>query len=129
MQFTGKVVRGLGRGRELGFPTANLTVDGGAERLPRGVFAAIVKETETEELSALANIGTRPTFAEDQLAVELHILDYQGDLYDRKLEIALIEKLREERAFAGPGELIAQIREDIHQVRNLFDDSAGAQSI
>ena len=121
--FTGQVIRGKGRGKGLGFPTANLALAGeGAGSLPKGVFVAKVQAAGSEPMWALANIGTRPTFAESGLAVELHILDFSGDLYGARLAVTLVEKLRDERAFTGPEELVAQIRNDIHQARALFDE-------
>ena len=123
--FIGRVVRGKGRGRGLGFPTANLAFVG-ADSLPRGVFAARVQAADNQLMRALANIGTRPTFAEPGLAVELHILDFSDDLYGASLAVTLIKKLRNERAFTSSEELVAQIRNDIHQARILFDELNGA---
>lgn len=124
IHFSGKVIRGEGRGRELGFPTANIAVEGiRAEELPRGVFAAKVHNKENGDLLAVANIGIRPTFANESLTVELHILDFKGVIYDENLKITLQKKLRDEHQFSGPDELIVQIRKDIHQARILFDNS------
>jgi riboflavin kinase/FMN adenylyltransferase len=125
-RFSGQVIHGEGRGRKLGFPTANIAPDGERARdLPRGVFAAQVAWAENSELRALANIGTRPTFAEGALSVELHILDFSGDLYGQRLEVTLLKKLRDERSFSKPTELVEQIHRDIHQARVLFNREIG----
>ncbi len=121
LSFSGQVIHGEGRGRGLGFPTANISVEG--DRLgilPRGVFAATVQYHENEELSALANIGTRPTFGEINLVVELHLFDFDGDLYGQRLKFILIKKIRDELAFANIKALKDQIKHDIHQARLLF---------
>lgn len=117
--FAGRVTRGQGRGRTLGFPTANLLPQGD-KPLPRGVFAAEVQYPGSRVLQAVANVGPRPTFAEAALVIELHILDFSGDLYGQSLQVALVKKLRDQRAFACPDELVGQIRKDIHQARALF---------
>ncbi len=69
---------------------------------------------------AVANIGTRPTFAEDGFSVELHILDFDGDLYGMNLTVELVAFLRAERAFAAVEDLQEQIRVDIGNTRDIF---------
>ncbi|MCY4602959.1 MAG: riboflavin kinase [Gemmatimonadetes bacterium] len=123
VHFSGRVTRGQGRGKTLGFPTANL-LPHGDQALPQGVFAAEVQYPGSGALQAVANIGPRPTFAESALVIELHILDFAGDLYGQTLQVALIKRLRKQRAFACPDELVGQIRRDIHQARALFVSSA-----
>ena len=123
IHFSGRVTRGQGRGRTLGFPTANLRSHGD-KPLPQGVFAAEVQCPGSGILLAVAHIGPRPTFAEAALVIELHILDFTGDLYGQNLQVALVKKLRDQRAFACPDELVGQIRRDIHQARTLFASSA-----
>ena len=122
VHFTGRVTRGQGRGRTLGFPTANL-LPHGDKPLPQGVFVAEVQYLGSGVLQAVAHIGPRPTFAEAALVIELHILDFAGDLYGQTLQVALVKKLRDQRAFACPDELVGQIRRDIHQARALFASS------
>jgi len=119
IHFSGRVTRGQGRGRTLGFPTANL-LPHCDKPLPQGVFAAKVQCPGSGILSAVAHIGPRPTFAEAALVIELHILDFTGDLYGQTLQVALVKKLRDQRAFACPDELVGQIRKDINQARALF---------
>ncbi len=123
IHFSGRVTRGQGRGRTLGFPTANL-LPHGHKSLPQGVFAAEVQGPISGVLPAVAHLGPRPTFAEAALVIELHILDFTGDLYGQTLQVALVKKLRDQRAFACPDELVGQIRKDINQTRALFASGA-----
>lgn len=120
MRFSGVVRPGLQRGRQLGFPTANLEVDPQlAGQLPRGVFAGRLHWEGEGWNWAVINIGTRPTFAPGALSIEAHILDFGGDLYDKTLEVELLRRLREEKHFAAVEELIAQIGKDIAETRNI----------
>lgn len=108
----GTVVRGDGRGKDLGFPTANLDLAG--ELTPnRGVYGAAV-EIGGRTFPAVVNIGGRPTFhADGAETVEVHVLGWSGDLYGQVLEVFLLGKVRDERRFDGPGALRAQIARDI----------------
>lgn len=117
--FSGKVGYGLARGRKLGFPTANLEVDEEEGRtLARGVFLGKVQWAgEEKEYTALVNIGVRPTFAEGELSIELHLLDFSGDLYGKILQVEIIQKLRDERRFERVEDLVVQIKLDIDQAR------------
>ncbi|MBX3464973.1 MAG: riboflavin biosynthesis protein RibF [Planctomycetes bacterium] len=114
----GTVVHGDARGRRLGFPTANLVPQPGALP-PPGVYAveAIVDGTACP---GAANLGTRPTFGGGATPLlEVHLLDFDGDLYGRDLEVTFRRLLRPERAFAGADELRRQIELDIAAVREL----------
>lgn len=114
VRFQGRVIRGRGVGRRLGFATANLRVPG-AEALPAGVFSAAVAGSRWPgpRLGVL-NIGTRPTFgAAPKRHVEVHLPGWRGSLYGCMLKIRLERKLRAERRFSGIGPLKAQIRRDI----------------
>jgi riboflavin kinase/FMN adenylyltransferase len=118
----GGVVRGEGRGRTLGLPTANVEVVN--ETLPaRGVYACrcrILEAGGESAWSAVVNIGHRPTFGGGRLSVEAHLLDFEGDVYGRTLRVFFEERLREERAFPGPEALVSQIRDDIARARMLL---------
>lgn len=114
VRFQGRVVRGRGVGRRLGFPTANLKVKG-AGGLPTGVFTVAVTASRWPgpRLGVL-NIGTRPTFgAGPQLHVEVHLPGWHGRLYGCLLRVRLEGKLRDERRFPTTRALKAQIRRDI----------------
>jgi riboflavin kinase/FMN adenylyltransferase len=113
--LTGKVVRGDGRGRQLGFPTAN--IDYGASPLPEnGVYEVSV---EGDGLSArgVCNVGLRPTISGSKgVHVEVHIPGFSGDLYGQVLKVAFKKKIRGEKKFASLDELKAQIRTDIESL-------------
>jgi riboflavin kinase / FMN adenylyltransferase len=113
--LAGEVVPGAGRGRSLGFPTANLRPDR-PPLLPAGVYAcqAVVEGTPHP---AVVNIGVRPTFGEGALAVEAHLLDFEGLLYGSRVRLAFVARLREERRFPGPAALREQIARDVAAAR------------
>ena len=111
----GEVVHGDARGRTMGFPTANLALQGGALP-PAGVYA-VEAVVDGETFAAVANLGTRPTFADGEPSLEVHLLDFEGDLYGRELEVTFRQVLREQRCFDGPDELKAQIAADVAAAR------------
>lgn len=111
-EVEGIVVRGDGRGRELGFPTANLDVPEGLLVPPDGVYAGGARG-----LRAAVSIGTNPHFDGVERRVEAHLLDFDGDLYGERLVVEIWGLLREQRRFDSLEELIAAIDDDIEQVR------------
>jgi riboflavin kinase / FMN adenylyltransferase len=116
----GVVVQGDQRGRTIGFPTANLELD--AELVPPGgVYAVMVRVDAGPLRPAVANLGVRPTFAGGRFLVEVHLLDFRGDLYGRQLEVGFVRRLRAERRFADPGALVAQIRKDAAHARTVLE--------
>ena len=118
--LAGTVIRGDQLGRQLGFPTANLNVNGLIVP-PKGVYAAHALVQGCAH-RAVVNIGTRPTLQnpQPQLQVEAHLLDFSGDLYAAELELAFVDKLREEKKFPSREALQEQIRRDIEAARRLF---------
>jgi riboflavin kinase/FMN adenylyltransferase len=114
----GTVIHGHARGKILGFPTANLEI---AEDLyPKaGVYAASVI-VANKTYQAVVNVGTNPTFGDEKFAVEAFLFDYQGDLYGKELQVALVSRLRDEQTFPSPGELIRQIELDVHQAKEIL---------
>ncbi len=114
----GKVAPGAGIGRQIGSPTANLREI--IQLLPpEGVYACRVRVPE--EFAAVANYGRRPTFGSDSAPLlEVHLLDFAGDLSGAEVEVSHWHFLREERRFAGVGELRAQIAADVAEARNHF---------
>lgn len=111
----GDVVRGAGRGRTLGFPTANVRA-ASALPLPPGVYACQAL-LDGDRYRAVINVGVRPTFGETELAVEAHLLDFSGDLYGRRLRLVFLRRLREERKFADVEALRRQIALDVDVAR------------
>jgi riboflavin kinase / FMN adenylyltransferase len=119
----GRVVRGAERGRDLGFPTANLVVEG--ELLPApGIYATRVRLLDDADgawIEGAASLGTNPTFEESApLSLEVHLLDWSGDLYDRRLRVAFVERLRGELRFESVEALVAEIRRDVERTRDVL---------
>jgi riboflavin kinase/FMN adenylyltransferase len=118
----GEVVRGAGRGRALGIPTANLAPVN--ETLPAtGVYACLGRfDGGTEApVGAVANLGRRPTFGGGDIVVEVHLLDWTGDAYGRGLRLEFVDRLREERRFPGSDALLEQVRRDLDQARRILE--------
>mgnify|MGYP001568283087 CR=1 FL=1 len=108
LELTGVVVRGQGLGAKLGFPTANLAFSGQPPQ--RGVWAVEVKGLGP----AVCNVGVRPTVAgEARLQVEVHILNFDGDLYGKTLKLVFLKRLRGEKKFASLEALKEQIARDV----------------
>jgi len=115
----GRVVHGSGRGRTLGFPTANLEIPPRKVLPARGVYATIV-ELEEHRYGGATNIGYRPTFGGTGLSVETHLLEFEGDLAGATIVLAFVQQIRPERAFSGPDALMHQIGRDVERVRELL---------
>jgi riboflavin kinase / FMN adenylyltransferase len=117
-QVRGIVAHGQKRGRKLGFPTANLAFRD--ELVPlTGVYAVWV-EVEGVIRQGVANIGKNPTFGEFEMSVEAHILDYKGKIYDQPIRVHFVQRIRSEKKFSGPEELITRIREDVGLARMIL---------
>ncbi len=112
----GEVVRGAGRGRTLGFPTANVKTERPLP-LPAGVYACQAL-LGVERHAAVLNLGVRPTFGETEMLVEAHLLDFSGDLYGRRLRLVFLRRLREERRFPDVEALRRQIALDVDAARS-----------
>ncbi len=114
----GTVVHGDKRGRDLGFPTANL--DPHHEILPpRGVYAAAII-LDGEIAPAVLNLGHRPTFDGSDLLIETHVIDWSGDLYGRNLEVFFLERIRGEQRFENGRALQDQITKDVENARKIW---------
>jgi riboflavin kinase / FMN adenylyltransferase len=118
----GTVVEGDQRGRELGFPTANI-VPGDRLLIPgHGVFAAFA-----DGVPAAVNVGVRPTFDSGRgVLIETYLIDRDEDLYGKTLRVAFVERLRGEKRFAGVEELIAQMRIDVEDAKRVCASFTGA---
>ncbi|MFY0529266.1 bifunctional riboflavin kinase/FAD synthetase [Archangium gephyra] len=122
----GTVVTGHGRGRGIGFPTAN--VDTQNELRPAaGVYAIRVRflgapgtPPDTSWLPGVANIGVKPTFGVNEVTIEAHLLDFSGDLYGKELRVQFLERLRPERRFGSVAELVGQIKRDVEAARAVI---------
>ena len=114
--ISGVVEHGNAIGAKLGFPTANIRLCS-AKQLPANGVYSVVAQVNGVEYKALANIGTNPTVGNDHVSLEVHLLDFQGDLYDQPLTISFLHFLREERKFASLEELKKQITADISNIQ------------
>ena len=114
----GTVVEGKRRGRELGFPTANLETQNELVP-PNGVYATIMTIDGVVH-GGVTNIGMRPTFGETAPTIETHVLDFSGDLYGRTVRLAFVQRLRDERRFEDVDALKAQIDADKRRAERLF---------
>jgi riboflavin kinase/FMN adenylyltransferase len=115
----GVVLRGDRRGRELGYPTANLAL-GDYLRPKYGIYAVRVTLEDGTEHPGVASLGVRPTFEPPQELLEAHLFGFEGDLYGRKIEVALHAFIREERKFDSVEALVAEMRKDEAQARRLL---------
>jgi riboflavin kinase / FMN adenylyltransferase len=115
----GEVIRGAGRGRELGFATANLGTDNELPP-PSGVYATTATIGGIVHPS-VTNIGMRPTFGDvDRPVIEVHVLDFTRDLYGERIRLSFVQRLRDERTFPDVDALRAQIEADTRSARRLF---------
>ena len=115
----GVVVRGQARGRSLGFPTANLNLPWSQIVPGNGIYAARAI-VEGAARPAAVSIGVRPTFDDGERVVEVHILDFGGDLYGSELAVEFVERLRDELRFDSAEELVAQMNDDVEQTRQVL---------
>lgn len=114
----GQVIKGKGRGINLGFPTANIKPNKSLHP-GIGVYAVWVNLGDKRFPGAM-NIGFNPTFHGQELSLEVHILDFNRDLYGKEIEISFVARIRKEKAFASPDELMAQIAKDVSEARNIL---------
>jgi riboflavin kinase / FMN adenylyltransferase len=121
---TGAVIHGDKRGRELGFPTANIRLDS-ACALRHGIYAVRIN-VDGRHYDAVANFGRRPMFDTGAVLLEIFLFDFSGDLYGRNLDVAFIDWIREERMFDGTAALITQMKEDSRLAREALVKSGDA---
>lgn len=116
--LSGTVVRGDGLGRQLGWPTANLRLHEEKCLPSLGIYAAWARVDGTGDwLPGAMSVGVRPTFGGQAVTLEVHLIDWEGDLYGREVEVQFVEWLRAELKFDGPDELVEAIGEDVRQAR------------
>ncbi len=116
----GTVVPGEQRGRRIGYPTANVETD--AELVPpAGVYAVRARVDGGGEHDAVANLGVRPTFGGGAFSIEVHLLDWSGDLYGRELTVSFLDRIRGEQRFADAEALKQQIRLDVAAARGVLE--------
>lgn len=118
-QIRGKVIKGRERGGSLlGFPTANIKLHD--ELCPKHGVYAVTVETARGDFWGVANIGFSPTFEDHMFTIEVHILDFDQDLYDTRIRVNMVAKLRDEIKFSGIHELSEQIKKDIDIAKDIL---------
>jgi riboflavin kinase/FMN adenylyltransferase len=124
--LSGVIIAGHRRGKELGFPTANLKPD--KALLPaRGIYAVrLLLEGKFHE--GVLNIGFNPTFADNALSVEVYIFDFDEDIYEKRLNLLFVDRIRDEMKFDGPDRLVEQIRRDVEAARAILRQTPAVPS-
>ena len=117
----GLVVRGDGRGRQLGFPTANLAVASSEKLIPAAGIYVIRGITRAGSFGGALHLGPRPTFVGSPPTIELHLLDFDGDLYGEEIRVDFVRRLRDVRPFDSVAALVAQMREDVEDARRVLE--------
>ncbi len=114
-ELRGEVVDGDRRGRELGFPTANIIPDDAYVHPGNGIYACLA-----DDRPAAVNVGVRPTFPSGRgLLIEVHLIDWSGDLYGQELRVQFLRRLRGERAFHSVAALVEQMARDVQEAREV----------
>lgn len=114
VEIESEVIHGRKIGRALGYPTANMSLEG-YEDIERGVYRSEV-DIDGVAYCAMSNIGIRPSVGGKELLLETHVLGYSGDLYGRVLRVRLVEKLRDEKRFASISDLKKQLTRDYEYI-------------
>ena len=120
--LTGTVVKGVGRGKTLGFPTANLKAPQGMVIPGDGIYATWACLGEQNHMAA-SSIGTRPTFGESERTIESFILDFEGDLYDQQIRLEFVQRLRDEVKYSSVEDLQEQVAKDVAQTKAILRTS------
>ncbi len=122
-RICGTVVQGDGRGRSLGFPTANIQPVSKHKVIPADGIYAVLVHLDTARYKGLLNIGDRPTFSNTSArTIEAHLFDFEGDLYTQSICVEFVGRIREEMQFASSDELTAQIKEDLKKSAIFFEN-------
>lgn len=118
----GTVVHGRHVGSGLGFPTANVSIDDPSKLQPKSGVYAIMVEVEGRSYAAMANHGAQPTFHLDKPVLEVHLLDFDGELYDKKVRVHFLSRLRDIQAFPSQDALVEQLRCDRLEVERIINE-------
>jgi riboflavin kinase/FMN adenylyltransferase len=123
--ISGTVVTGKRLGRKLGFPTANILINPIFALPPSGIYATIATAQE-KRWASVTNIGIAPTFGGSEKLIEVHIFDFDSNLYDERLKIEFVENIRAEITFSGKEELKKQIAQDIISAKTILERTTGS---
>ncbi|MDI6785836.1 MAG: bifunctional riboflavin kinase/FAD synthetase [bacterium] len=118
--ITGRVIKGSNRGKEIGYPTANIYLEKELTIPKEGVYATYIKY-KNQYFKSVANIGIRPTFRENVLTLETHIFDFSKNIYQENISVYFIRRIRSEEVFSNKEELVEQIRKDRLSADKILD--------
>jgi riboflavin kinase/FMN adenylyltransferase len=118
----GEVIVGDRRGRSIGFPTANVVPDPAVVVPARGVYAGFVRVGKAVH-PACTNVGIAPTFERGKSRVEAYLIDFEGDLYERVVDVSFVRRIRAEKRFSGVDQLKEQIARDVEEARRITNDT------
>ncbi|TDI92023.1 MAG: bifunctional riboflavin kinase/FAD synthetase [Caldithrix sp.] len=116
----GKIVGGEGRGRDLNFPTANIELDSRDKLIPGDGVYAVYAFLGSKKVAGMMNIGVRPTFVSGARVMEVNLFDFHETIYGKKMKIEFVERIRDEKRFSGPDELVAQLKKDQEKSLNIL---------
>ncbi|MFQ5679580.1 MAG: bifunctional riboflavin kinase/FAD synthetase [Gemmatimonadota bacterium] len=122
----GVVVHGMGRGRSLGFPTANLAPPSADKLLPRQGIYAVRASLDSEIRDGLLHLGPRPTFVGSPPSLELYLLEFEGEIYGETVRVEFLSRLRDVRPFASAAALVEQMKRDRAEAIRYFRERRGA---
>ena len=121
-KFSGIVIHGLGKGREFGFPTANIRLDDSALYVEKGIYAVSVT-VDNQLLKGMLYVGTRPTLDLQEVSIEIHLLEFDENIYNKQIFFQILQKIRNEIHFCNIENLITQLHHDREMVYNFFSKS------
>lgn len=121
-RLNGTVIHGDKRGKEIGYPTANIKPEDSRKIIPKdGVYAVGVRY-EGQWYQGMMNIGTRPTFDEQQRTLEVHLFDFGEDIYGKEVQVRFVKRIRDEKKFSGVDELISQLQKDEKVAKEILEE-------
>lgn len=121
--FTGTVIHGKKLGRTIGFPTANIKIEESYKLIPAQGVYAVQCVTGNQKCNGMLNIGTNPTVSGQNTSIEVHLFDFDQDIYDQEITVELIKRIRDEQKFASVDDLKTQLQEDKIFAEQLFDQT------
>jgi riboflavin kinase/FMN adenylyltransferase len=127
--ISGRVKGGDRRGRLLGFPTIKLGAPSPRKLLPPAGVYAVRAQTHLGPFGGMMNLGARPTFGDETVAIEVHLFDAEGDFYDRAVRIDIVARLRDTKKFDSADALVAQLREDEQQARRALTQPSSSHNV
>jgi riboflavin kinase/FMN adenylyltransferase len=114
----GTVVTGLGRGKEFGFPTVNIKLNNSELYIEKGVYVVIIT-IDNQLYKGMLYVGTRPTLALQEITIEIHILDFDKEIYNEQISFQILQKIRDEIHFSSIEKLVEQLHRDREMVNKL----------